>query len=145
MFDTCLGKDLAAAQTEAGGDYHKLELAAIIPGQYLLEMTRIHIFGCTIFLFEHEKIPLVLVTFPCTSVLRKRQLIILKSVTRKVQAHGSKSQDEIEVVFCGHLVATPELSARLLDLLNDPNEFLPEGDGGEPLPVVVSRRVDHKR
>ena len=91
MFDASLGKDLAAAQTEAGGDYHKLELAAIIPGQYLLEMTSVHILGCTIFLFKHEEIPLVLVAFPRTAVLRKRQLIILKSVTRKVQAHGSKS------------------------------------------------------
>jgi hypothetical protein len=91
MFDAGLGKDLAAAQAEAGGDHHELKLAAIIPGQYLLKMTCVHILGCTIFLFEHEKIPLVLVTFPSTAVLRKRQLVILKSVTRKVQAHGSKS------------------------------------------------------
>jgi hypothetical protein len=91
MFDAGLGKDLAAAQAEAGGDYHELELAAIIPRQYLLEMTRIHILGCTIFLFEHEEIPLVLVTFPGTAILCKSQLVILKSVTRKVQAHRSKS------------------------------------------------------
>ena len=91
VFYAGLSKDLAAAEAETWCDHHKFKLVAIIPGQYLLEMTCVHILRGTVLLLKHKEISLVLVTFPGSAVLSKCQLVIFESVTRKVHAHGSKS------------------------------------------------------